>query len=66
MRVFGYIEYFVFGIYMSDEKKFTSGNLWKQMLLFCLPLMSSNLLQVLLNMSDIAVVGDFPIPALRR
>ena len=59
MRVFGYIEYFVFGIYMSDEKKFTSGNLWKQMLLFCLPLMSSNLLQVLFNMSDIAVVGRF-------
>ena len=37
----------------------TRGNLWKQMLLFSLPLMASNLLQVLFNMSDIAVVGQF-------
>lgn len=40
-------------------QKFTSGHLPKQMLLFSLPLMLSNILQVLFNMSDIAVVGRF-------
>ncbi len=44
---------------MSNEKKLTGGNLVKQALLFGLPLMASNLLQVLFNMSDIAVVGQF-------
>ena len=44
---------------MAIEKKLTSGNLWKQILLFGIPLMASNLLQVLFNMSDIAVVGRF-------
>lgn len=44
---------------MVIEKKLTSGNLWKQILLFGIPLMASNLLQVLFNMSDIAVVGRF-------
>lgn len=42
-----------------DPRNLTRGNLWKQMLLFILPLMASNLLQVLFNMSDIAVVGQF-------
>ncbi len=37
----------------------TQGNLAKQILVFSLPLMLSNLLQVLFNMSDIAVVGRF-------
>lgn len=36
-----------------------SGSLWKGILLFSLPLMASNLLQVLFNISDIAVVGHF-------
>ena len=44
---------------MVIEKKLTSGNLWKQILLFGIPLMASNLLQVLFNMSDIAVVWRF-------
>lgn len=44
---------------MVIEKKLTRGNLWKQILLFGIPLMASNLLQVLFNMSDIAVVGRF-------
>lgn len=44
---------------MAIEKKLTRGNLWKQILLFGIPLMASNLLQVLFNMSDIAVVGRF-------
>lgn len=42
-----------------DPRNMTRGNLWTQMLLFSLPLMASNLLQVLFNMSDIAVVGQF-------
>ena len=38
---------------------FTKGNLWSQIFRFSLPLMFSNLLQVLFNMADIAVVGQF-------
>ena len=37
----------------------TEGPLHKQIFMFSLPLMASNLLQVLFNMSDIAVVGQF-------
>lgn len=37
----------------------TTGVLGKQILLLSLPLMFSNLLQVLFNISDIAVVGKF-------
>ena len=37
----------------------TEGSLPKQILLFSLPLALSNLLQVLFNMSDVAVVGRF-------
>ena len=37
----------------------TSQNLWSGILLFSLPLMASNLLQVLFNMADVAVVGQF-------
>ena len=37
----------------------TKGNLWKQMLIFSLPLILSNLVQVLFNMADLAVVGRF-------
>lgn len=41
------------------EQDMTKGNLWKQIFVFSLPLMISNLLQVLFNMADIAVVGRF-------
>ena len=41
------------------EQNLTTGNLWKKMLVFSFPLMISNLLQVLFNMTDIAVVGHF-------
>lgn len=44
---------------MYKEKDLTTGSLWKQILFFSLPLMVSNILQVLFNMSDIAVVGKF-------
>ena len=37
----------------------TEGRLSKQILLFSIPLILSNLLQVLFNMADIAVVGQF-------
>lgn len=37
----------------------TQGSLWKNMLLFSVPLMLSQLLQVLFNMADVAVVGKF-------
>lgn len=37
----------------------TRGNLWKQMIVFSLPLIFCNLLQVLFNMADLAVVGRF-------
>ena len=44
---------------MYKEKDLTTGSLWKQILFFSLPLMVSNILQVLFNVSDIAVVGKF-------
>lgn len=40
----------------------TEGSLGKQILLFSLPLIISNVLQVLFNMSDIAVVGRYAGP----
>ncbi len=46
----------------SQEQNFTRGALWRQMLLFSLPLMASSILQVLFNMSDVAVVGRFAGP----
>lgn len=45
---------------MEKEKQdLTKGPLGKQILLFSLPLMLSNLLQVLFHMADIAIVGQF-------
>lgn len=41
------------------EIRMTEGRLSKQILLFSIPLILSNLLQVLFNMADIAVVGQF-------
>lgn len=45
-----------------NDKNLTTGVLWKQILAFSVPLMLSNLLQVLFNISDIAVVGKFAGP----
>ncbi len=42
-----------------SEIHMTDGSLWKNMLLFSIPLMLSQLLQVLFNMADVAVVGKF-------
>lgn len=44
---------------MKKEKNLTEGNLWKGIFLFSIPLIASNILQVLFNISDIAVVGNF-------
>ena len=45
------------------EKKYsidmTNGNLYKQILLFALPLMASSVLQLLFNAADVVVVGKF-------
>ena len=42
-----------------SRQDMTSGPLAKQILLFSLPLICSNLLQVLFNLADLAVVGQF-------
>lgn len=39
-----------------------TGNLWKSIFLFSIPLMFTNLLQVLFNLADVAVVGKFAGP----
>ena len=39
------------------EINMTEGNLWRQMFQYSVPLMFSNVLQVLFHMSDVAVVG---------
>ena len=46
----------------SSSENFEKGSLWKQILLFSLPLVATNVLQILFNMSDIAVVGKFGGP----
>ena len=43
----------------QKEVNIVNGSLFKNILIFSIPLMLSNLLQVLFNMSDIAVVGKF-------
>lgn len=45
------------------EINMTEGNLWRQMFKYSVPLMFSNVLQVLFHMSDVAVVGRFAGPA---
>ena len=37
----------------------TSGSLWKNILLFSIPLMFSQILEVLFNLSDVAIAGKF-------
>lgn len=37
----------------------TSGSLWKNIFLFSIPLMFSQLLEIMFNLSDVAVVGQF-------
>ena len=44
------------------EINMVGGNLWRDILVYSVPLMFSNILQVLFNMSDVAVVGKFAGP----
>lgn len=44
---------------MKKEIELTNGSLWKNILFYSLPLMFSNVLQVVFNMADVAVVGKF-------
>ena len=37
----------------------TSGSLWKNIFLFSIPLMCSQILEVLFNLSDVAIVGKY-------
>ena len=46
----------------SKSHDLTHGPLVQQIILFSLPLMATNVLQVLFNMSDVAVVGQFAGP----
>ena len=45
---------------MKEERQdLTTGSIWGKMLFFSIPLVMTNLLQVLFNMADIAVIGQF-------
>lgn len=44
------------------EQDMTQGSLWKQIWVYSIPLMFTNVLQVLFNLADIAVVGQFGNP----
>ncbi len=46
----------------NSSLEFTEGSLCKNIFVFSIPLMFSNLLQALFNMSDLAVVGHFAGP----
>lgn len=46
----------------SYEMDLCEGSLWKKIFFFSIPLMFSNVLQVVFNMSDVAVVGKFAGP----
>ena len=43
----------------SKKIEMTSGSLWKNIFLFSVPLMFAQLLEVMFNLSDVAVVGRF-------
>lgn len=44
---------------MSRTTVMTSGNIWKQILFFSIPLILGNLLQQLYNTADSIIVGNF-------
>lgn len=50
----------LFGVLcMKYEMDMSVGSLWKKILIFSCPLMFSNVLQIIFNLSDVAVVGKF-------
>ena len=44
---------------LAADNLMTEGSLWKSIILFSIPLMLSQVLQVLFNMADVATVGQF-------
>lgn len=46
----------------EERQDLTTGSIWSKMLFFSIPLVVTNLLQVLFNMADIAVIGQFGGP----
>lgn len=46
-------------MHMKKNVNLTEGTIWKQLLLFCLPIMSGTLFQQLYNAVDVVVVGQF-------
>lgn len=44
---------------IQKNKNLIEGNFFKNIIVFSLPLILSNVLQVLFNMADIAIVGQF-------
>lgn len=46
----------------KQEIEMCQGSLWKNLWLYSIPLMFSNVLQILFNLSDVAVVGKFAGP----
>ena len=46
----------------SNEIDMTTGSLPKKILIYSVPLMLSNVLQVMFNLCDVAVVGKFVGP----
>lgn len=46
----------------SYEMDMCTGSLWKKIMVFSVPLMFSNILQIVFNISDVAVVGKFAGP----
>ena len=43
----------------SLSRNFTEGNIWRQLILFALPFMASNALQVFYSTIDMMIVGHF-------
>ena len=48
----------------EDRQDLTTGSIWGKMLFFSIPLVLTNFLQVLFNMADIAVIGQFAAPVM--
>lgn len=46
----------------SYEMDMCTGSLWKKIMVYSVPLMFSNILQIVFNISDVAVVGKFAGP----
>ena len=44
---------------MNMKNNFTKGIIWKQLLIFCFPIMLETLFQQMYNAADVIVVGQF-------